>query len=886
MRLNAERTLRAMVSLSAALVLMGPMIGPPAWAQPPEDGCPGRSSRGRWTSISVPMFERGQREITDLAVDVADERLLLVTNGSAVIRSDDGGCSWAASFALGDLPAPDRPYTDAMADIAFIGPLGGGTALMVVAQTVPASRPRVLLTTDAGLTWSERAVGLEAVRGRPLGLAVGAQNIYLLIDPTQRVGEVATIAPPHSLYVSSDGGLTWEPRAAEPEGTVVQIGPIGPLTIGGEDQSGTLDEVAVSPLSPDELWLYGSAGLYRSTNEGLTATPKEANLGPVGDFDIATFTSGLEMYTVFAAGSDAARRSLSGASFARIDAPARVASSAFPAVSGPDGIFIERFTPSDLSGEEEVAERLRDPRWRKITPRGGFELTGLQSMGTLTTPIVFGHTETTIERYEDNPRGLGVVGNYEVGDLPGLDLRRGAPSLDGPERITLSPGRSHRAVYELAIPPRARKVDVFFAVDDSRSMIPAIEGVKMGMEQIIRDLTAAGLNVWFGVGRYCAPGNPPTYERLLEVSPPGPELSAALNRMETNCGGSETQLGAAYEATTGDGLFAAPDQQAGFRRDAIRIILNITDESISQGAGHPTYEQFATSLNAHDVKHIGLAIQNEVSVQAATVGDCCPAPGLRRAGEMTGTVAPAQGADCNGDSLPDLAPGEPLVCVVSHALAESGAVMSTAIVNTVKAVAKKAQVELDARSSPAVARRIAPGSPLGVDLFQPNLVRFDITYRCPPFDSSRRVPVEVIARRGSAPIARMTTAVFCEARPDPPPNVFLLPIPLPPLQPPRVPETVPNANPQPQPNPQPQAQAQVGFATQEQRQPQLAWVGVNNQPAAQLAPARLSDRYAFSTYRGREEGPQHLVLSAAFLACLAAAFAVRTRPQHASNRRR
>ncbi|HVF52591.1 MAG TPA: hypothetical protein VNC78_03180, partial [Actinomycetota bacterium] len=691
----SSKPARVMALLGTALGLVGAMAGPVARAQPADERCADRSSNGLWTSISAPAFPRGAATITDLAVDANDERLMLVTNGHAVTRTVNGGCSWATSFDLGDLPSLDRPYTAATARIAFIGPLGGGTAVMVVEQTLPAPRPRVLVTTDGGNTWTEAAVGLEAVRGRPLALAVGGQNVYLLVDVTRRVGDLVAIAPPHSLYVSGDGGLTWEPRAAEPEGTDVQVGPIGPVTIGGDDVDGTLDDLAVTPSSTEELWLHGSAGLYHSYDAGASATREEASLGPVADFDIATLTGASEIFTAYADGSARARRSLDGNSFEDLDTPTAVETAAFPAVSGPEGVFIERFGPLDLAGRDALARRLRDPRWRNITPRGGLTLSELQVMGTLGTPIVFGHTETTIERYEDNPRGLGVVppaGGYDVGALPGLDLRRAPPKLSGPAKISVRPGQVHRAFYELSLPPIPRKVDIMFLVDDSRSMIPAINGVKLGLEQIIRDLTAAGLDVWFGAGRYCAPQDPPSYERLLEVSPPGPELAAALNRMETDCGGFEMQLGSAYEAVTGDGVFAAADQEANFRPNSLPIILNVTDEAVSQGPGHPSYDLFAATLNAADVRHIGLAIQNEAGTTTATVGDCCPAPGLRRAGLITRTVAPAGGADCNGDSLPDLAPGEPLVCVVSHALAESGAVMSEAIVNTVKAVAKEASV--------------------------------------------------------------------------------------------------------------------------------------------------------------------------------------------------
>lgn len=902
MTMSGKPVGRAVALLGTSLgLLLGGFAGTVARAQPADERCAGRTSNGPWTSISAPAFARGAPMITDLAVDATDERLMLVTNGSAVTRTVDGGCSWQPSFDLGDLPAIDRPYTAATARIAFIGPLGGGTAVMVIEQTLPAPRPRVLVTTDGGISWREAAVGLEAVRGRPLALAVGGQNIYLLVDVTRRVGDIAMVAPPHPLYVSRDGGLTWEPRAAEPEGTDVQVGPIGPVTIGGDDVDGELVDIAVNPSSPDQLWLHGSAGLYHSNDAGASAMRIEPSLGPVADFDITTFTGGSQILTAYADGSARARRSLNGDPFADVATPTPVAAAAFPAVSGPEGIFIERFGPLDLTSSDALARRLRNPRWRDVTPPGGLALGGLQTMGTLGSPIVFGHTETTIERYEDNPRGLGVVApaGYDVGALPELDIRRAPPRLSGPARVSVPPGQVQHALYELSLPPIPRKVDIMFLVDDSRSMIPAITGVKLGLEQIIRDLAAAGLDVWFGVGRYCAPQDPPSYERLLEVSPPGPELAAALNRMETNCGGLEMQLGSAYEAVTGDGLFAAAGQEANFRPKSLRIILNVTDEAISQGAGHPSYELFAATLNAADVRHIGLAIQNEVGTTAATVGDCCPAPGLRRAGLITGTVAPAGGADCNGDSLPDLAPGEPLVCVVSHALAESGAVMSEAIVNTVKAVAKNAGVGIDASARPDVVERIMPGEPLVVDLFEPNLVRFEIAYRCPALlEGSQPVPVEVVARRDSVSIDRMTTIVACKGRPSSPPRIlftFPFPLALPPPPPPRVPETVPNINPQlnPQlnPNPQAQAQAQVGLAAQQQRQPQLAWVEANRRPAPEPARERATERYAFSRYRQDPEvSAQYLTLAAGFLICLAATGLAHSRvgvaPAHARPRRK
>jgi hypothetical protein len=51
----------------------------------------------------------------------------------------------------------------------------------------------------------------------------------------------------------------------------------------------------------------------------------------------------------------------------------------------------------------------------------------------------------------------------------------------------------------------------------------------------------------------------------------------------------------------------------------------------------------------------------------------------------TTTLAPPGGVDCNGDGVPDLAEGQPLVCRISS----TGSGIAQAVVNSVLALAKK-----------------------------------------------------------------------------------------------------------------------------------------------------------------------------------------------------
>src|SRR5687768_17195554 len=65
-----------------------------------------------WTTLAGPRFPAGSQTITDLAIDARAPSRLYVTNGTSVMRSVDGGCSWQHSYTVGEEesgPLPQAP---------------------------------------------------------------------------------------------------------------------------------------------------------------------------------------------------------------------------------------------------------------------------------------------------------------------------------------------------------------------------------------------------------------------------------------------------------------------------------------------------------------------------------------------------------------------------------------------------------------------------------------------------------------------------------------------------------------------------------------------------------------------------------------------------------
>lgn len=183
-----------------------------------------------WTSIAAPEFPSRETraivneatgdevddDVRELAVDPSDPRRIFVTDGTTVMRSVDGGCSWDEVFATTDLLPADQAGMPSYVGYAIremeisadsksvylllnAGPLGWGGEFRVVA-----SKER----GDAG-TWQIGAplVRLTQTGGVHLALSPNKQDVaYLTITGWERtVNEYLTL-----VFKTADAGATWQ----------------------------------------------------------------------------------------------------------------------------------------------------------------------------------------------------------------------------------------------------------------------------------------------------------------------------------------------------------------------------------------------------------------------------------------------------------------------------------------------------------------------------------------------------------------------------------------------------------------------------------------------------------------------------------------------------
>jgi photosystem II stability/assembly factor-like uncharacterized protein len=146
-----------------------------------------------------------QPEVSYLAVDVADPRVLYVVYRGSFFRSSDGG----ETITI----IPNVNFGGSALTIASLGP----SAAMV------GSERGITLTENAGVTWREASVGLRE-------LTLGS----LAVDPTNP--EVVFASNWTGIFESRDGGGTWSRILGSPRTNALAIDPVDHSTLyaGGE----------------------------------------------------------------------------------------------------------------------------------------------------------------------------------------------------------------------------------------------------------------------------------------------------------------------------------------------------------------------------------------------------------------------------------------------------------------------------------------------------------------------------------------------------------------------------------------------------------------------------------------------------------------------------
>ena len=874
---------RVLAGLLASLVLVAPFTIGAARAQ---DSCGVVS--GDWTSVAAPSFPTGGKPLTAYAVHPLRPSLMFATNGTVVMRSNDGGCNWKVVYEPETAALPvDAAEATIRSIVVPESPAGATMVFLLLEEQVgPALRPRLLRSVDGGGSWQPADVGLPPA-GSPSLLRIARsdpQKLYLAISadggstPEPRF-------PVEFLYGSDDGGTTWTLRSNFQR------------TVGAG-----VSDVKVDPANADEVWVGAATGLFHSSDGGRTYADVDEFAGePAGPVDVF-HREGPASVVAFKPGQGQGAASEDGGeTWLRISSPGIPTSIAHGHValsrliSSVGRVWV--YAPNIFSWVDARAPR---PEVTGITAdRSGIGF--------------YGFTSSTIEIYR-GPVGASVKIPPEVQVRPDASLFPGSPppppgdpELTPDETVVRIPAGDSRTVpFRLKLPRVLSPVDVYFLVDTSSSQKPFIEAMVESIEGIVNGLNGSRVVARFGLGEY---RNYPDHDPP-RIGPPGPSepnfvyrqrvdlttdidsLEKALNSIRPDGGGHyNAQLAALYQTATGAGQDVDPpgpihdvarNEHAEFGKDALRVALIVSDESYEDDPygpdrtppDLPQFEAVRDALNAKDIKQVGISIESgSVNHATGTTDPDDPEDwGMLKMALDTGALAPATGVDCDGDGAAEITEGEGLVCEMTRSELEDGRGLAASIVNLVQAVRTRSSVELAVGGRAEIVEKVTPAAYESVVAEATKALSFDVTFRCPLSQAGERFPIE-LAARGLTKRASATAVVVCgevEEEEEPPsvlplgPLVGLIPL-VPPAPPPPLTELVSST--QAQAQSQAQAQAQAMMAAQEQKQPQLAFVH-----AMHRMKAEMGEEYAMSSYQSRDHIPAPALALGAATVLMSAAY--------------
>ncbi len=847
---------RAAIAAFTATIVAGPFAAAGSAAQL----CAGIVDYGDWEKVSAPTLPQGGSTISAYAIDPLAPDTIFVTNGTMVMESNDGGCSWKPGFTLELLPNLDDRISSANTTIEQIvvpeSPEPGGeqTVFLTLEETVgPAVRPHVAVSHNGGNEFSLADNGLPLVSGGGLSLAVSpasADIAYLLMreNPT---GIADTV------YATHNAGGTWEQQSAA---------------------SGTAaSDLLVDPLDPQELWLWGASGLMHSTNGGWDRKAIPFITPPVTMVDVFRAPGSPSRILAYEPETQTFAFSTDGGNtWAREPGPRIFSHSIAHGRTAADVV---------VSGHDGVYQMVEPGIWLPIARKDQPDLYDLQASRAGQTVVYgFAPEANTLERYTalDFELQLDPFKDNDV-EVEGVadEVTRLSPRT---KTVKLDAGGAKKVRYRLGLPPHPTPLDVFFLVDTSNSMESSINGLRSGMEEIINDLERAKIDVQFGVAEYKdypipGYGDPDAgdfpYRLDRKIGPADAGLADALEKLQASGGGAfdlpESQLTGLYQAATGAGDpgFVPPGQDAGFRPGALKVIVHLTDAQFHTEATHPSppWDQVAEALHSKGILQIGLAVFGRNGPKGL--------PHLTDMAEDTDTHAPSS-VDCNGDGDADVQPGQPLACIVGGELEDGSLDLAPTIIASLKAVTEEVDVRLAVDNS-TVTGGIAPTEYPVYDVVDADNLTFDVTFTCPRTLAGEKQSVRLAALVAGRAVAHADARVICRPvsfKREPEEILPLLiagvlprfVVPGPPAPPPPIVESAPGT--------QQMFQAQPAAAAQEQEEVQtaVAW-----QEALQR---ELAEEYSFSS-RTRTEPASPWPLYAAGLlmaGVYAAASIVRLRP--------
>lgn len=856
-RLRVAAALAVTAVLAAGVAASGTTGGPAV-------SCRGTAVLdGGWQRLAVPAFPapagvRTSGRATAFAVDPRAPFRVVVTDGTSVLASDDGGCTWAAVFVLQGEPSAAVPVSGRTARITSLAVTDRSTAVAVIEDgSGSAVRPRVATGTPGrDGTWQLRDDGLPAT-GRPGPVSAGAGgSVHLAVEPVAPAPAGGTLPslPPLPLPTPAAGSPS-DPAALY--SLPADGGPWRPGLSAAELPGPRVDALAADPSDATVLWLVSAGRLLRSSDAGASATQVDSGLEVVTA--LAAPAGGLVAFGRRGSGSSVTETRDGGLTWRTGPAP-----SVRAAAVRPDQ---PRQVLAATGDDRLVLVALDTGARRDVTPR----LAGTPSLTadrgpTPTWEVLSGD----LLRFVDPHAGAGPV---LVRGLDGPGAPAGAVLRTGVPQLTLPPGRSGSVGLSLSIPPTPTPVDLMLLVDVSRSMTPVIEDLTAGTRAMLATLQAAGVDVQVGLATAgtsptdgttdppvdpTRPGyqQPRTFQLLRPVGPPDTAFFAALDRLRPEtvpfsqqaAARQQGQLAALDQLLRGRGIRSQnagaaplydvpPGQVARWRpSDRIRrVLVDATDQGLRDtprgtpvdAAGRPDPTPVLAGMREQRVLHVGLS--NGLDPQA--VQD------LSRLSRDTGAVAPAGGLDCDGDGRTDLAQGAPLVCTGSTRF-------TAAVLSAVRALPDVQPLSAVVAKNDLRAQLV--GLPRQVDVLRNNVLTASLAVTCPAGGPAGERDVAVRTMLRGDQLARGTVRVRCLPAAAVPPAPGRQPPEAPPLAGPApgLPTlVVVPAQPAPPPAPaqgQPVVNGQVlqvpVGVTQEQEQVEVALAEQEVAPTEGLAP--------------------------------------------------
>jgi hypothetical protein len=880
-------------ALAAALLL--------AVAAPPGAGANSAGSsgdcgvrtEGPWTQVPTP----GPPAV--YAVDPYVPSRLFASDGRVVWRSADGGCRWTTVFDVASAATLDLPPSEVTRVVAVTvppSPTRNAVYLLLYAHrdaTRTSDRPVVVRSHNGGQDWE------SAGRGLPDGVPPPAEE---RCTDQQGCGLVTGAGDPSALYLFH--------RAVGPSPAEIDVGRLDgswerrSAPAGGDLTAGrNILNLRADPLAADELWaLLDDGSLHHSTDgaRSWTALSRPDGTRPAL-LDLFHAPGRPATLLLLDGAGRQPRRIVStdgGRSFT-VSAAGGLGEMPATIVHGPAAPAVLVGGPRAVAAYDETGTRFVD-----IDPERRAGPVDSASVSRTTVPVYAFRGQGRLVAFRpDAARPDAARPDDAAGPAGSPRTPGGSAAVRGPSGVAapvlrpptaaldLAAGASATLANQLSLAGRRLPLDLFFLQDTSASMRAYVAGFDRGTQQLVDDLAAAGIDVAAGVAEFY--GLDLRYRRLRDIGPIDDDFRRTVASVRTHertgpyNADDQPNLTALYQMATGAGVEnpregepVARGQQAGFRADAVRVVVHAADEDFAFDPSGPDQGTTVAALRAAGVLHAGIHITRvgEYPRLGARLED------LSRA---TGATAPAGGLDCDGDGRPEIAAGAPLVCSIND---DRSSVQSLDLATPLRAML--ASLVAEGTATVTATASDVDGAPLGIvvserypglDLGREQHLPFHVTVTCPVRPVAGEYRVELVARVQEAAVARSTAVVRCAAAPVPVAAAALgVPAGAAPTTPP------PPAAPTPALPPAPTSVLPVPPALSSAPAPAtIAQVAPASHPAAQLV-AALAPQEAPALAEQRSEDFGFTRLAGAVAMTFAAGLALRSRtvPARAAPTRR